>query len=509
MKPSNELFLLVKSMSKSEKRFFKMFSAIQSGEKNYLKVFDFIEKQTEYDEEELKDHFADETFIKHLPSEKNHLYKTILKSLRSYFAEQSVASILKQEIRNIEILYNKALYKECRKFLKRAKRIAADYEKFYYWYELIAWERKLIEEAYEFGDFDADLNQLIEEEIEVIAKLRNLAEYQVLYSKINYIFRSGVFTKNSDERAAVDAIANNHLIKGKNTAISTRASSICYYIKGLCAATNRDYQDSYVFFNRTKEILDKNPKIKSDTGKRYLLTLFHLVKCYIDDRNFEMVQHILDEIQQLPSEKGFDSTDMRLRIFGIHMNEQLNLFNMTGDFTKAKLFIDSSAEEGSLYMDKISKEQELKLWFNSAYAFFGFGDYKQALRKINDILNDKETQLRQDLFGFARLLNLLIHFELENYEFLEYEVKSTKRFFAKIKRDYKIESFIVSYILKLAKCPHETDRAEVYQLMKSDLKELLTDNSERVVLEYFDLPAWVESKINGVSFADAVRFGTN
>ena len=81
MKPSTELFKLIKSLTKSEKRFFKLSSSLQSGDKNYLKIFDHIEKQDEYDEDAIKEVFAKETFIKHLPSEKNHLYKLILKSL--------------------------------------------------------------------------------------------------------------------------------------------------------------------------------------------------------------------------------------------------------------------------------------------------------------------------------------------------------------------------------------------------------------------------------------------
>ena len=132
MKPSKELFKLVKSLSKSEKRFFKLSSSLQSGEKNYLKIFDYIDAQDDYNESALKDYFDNEVFIKHLPSEKNHLYKLILKSLRSYYSEQSVSSTLKQEIKNVEILYNKALYKECEKFVKRAKATAQKYEKFYY-----------------------------------------------------------------------------------------------------------------------------------------------------------------------------------------------------------------------------------------------------------------------------------------------------------------------------------------------------------------------------------------
>merc|ERR1711974_480393 len=90
---------LIKSLTKSEKRFFKLSSSLQSGEKNYLKIFDAIEEQSEYNEEDIKEQFKNERFIKHFPSEKNHLYKLILKSLRSYHSDTSSSSILKQEIK--------------------------------------------------------------------------------------------------------------------------------------------------------------------------------------------------------------------------------------------------------------------------------------------------------------------------------------------------------------------------------------------------------------------------
>ena len=282
MKPSNELFHLVKSLTKSEKRFFKLSSSIQSGEKNYFKLFDFIDRQSTYDEKKLKDYFKKERFINHLPSEKNHLYKLILKSLRQFYGEQTASSILKQEIKNIEILYNKALHKEANKFLKRAKKLSQEHEEFYFAIELISWEKVLTEESYESGDFDVDLNNIIKEETEIINKLRNLAEYHILYSRINALFRSDGFTKNEEERRMVNDIENQPLIKGKNTALSKRAASICYYIQGLCAATNRDFELSYTKFNRVRKILDENPKIKVDLGQRYVLTLFHLMQSYVN-----------------------------------------------------------------------------------------------------------------------------------------------------------------------------------------------------------------------------------
>jgi tetratricopeptide (TPR) repeat protein len=504
MKPSTELFKLIKSLSKSEKRFFKLSSSLQSGEKNYLKIFDAIEKQDEYDEEALKKAFKKERFINHLPSEKNHLYKLILKSLRSFHGEQSVSSLLKQELKNVEILYNKALYKECEKFVSRAKELAAENEKFYYWYELIAWQKKLLEEAYEEGEFSSNLDDLVQEEEKVIAKLRNLAEYQVVYSKINLIFRSGGFTRNKKEKEIVDSIADYHLIKGKNTAISTRATSMCYYIKGLCAATVRNYADSFQFFNRTREILDANPKIKEDSAQRYVMTLFHLLRCYIENRDFEEAETLIQDIRSLTDKKGFNTIDISVRIFSSSNNLELYLLQQKGDFRKAVLLLKDIDEQRLSFDDKISKEQDVLFLYNKAYCFFGIGEFKKALSFLNEILNDNEQNLRQDIYSFSRILNLIIHYELENYDFLEYVIKSTNRYLSKHERDYQFEDVLLKYLRKLSKGSSPIHALEIMEQLYVEINNLMKIHDERVLLEYFNMPAYLYCKINKISFEDAV-----
>jgi hypothetical protein len=505
MKPSTELFKLVKSLTKSEKRFFKLSSSLQAGDKNYLKIFDYIDKQSVYDEEELKAAFSHETFIKHLPSEKNHLYKLILKSLRSFYSEQSVISLLKQEMKNIEILYNKALYKECDKFVTRAKEIAKDYEKFYYWYELISWEKKLLEEAYESGEFSTDLDKLVEEEELVIAKLRNLAEYQIIYSKINLVFRSGGFTRNQSERQVVEGIADYHLIKGKNTALSTRAASMCYYIKGLCAATNRNFGDSFEFFNKTREILDNNPKIKDDSSQRYVMTLSHLLRCYIDSKDFENAKSLVEDIRSLETKREFNSMDIQVRLFTSTCAQELTLLHTMGEFQKSVDLIPKIEELQAHFGEKINKEQEITITYKKAYSFFGIGNYKKSLYYVNQVLNDNEQNLRQDIYSFLRLFNLVLHFELENYDFLEYVIKSTNRFLNKQERDFEAEAVCIKYIKKIAKSNSNTEKTAILHQLKREMTELMTNQNEDVLLQYFNITAWIDSKLEKTSLAEAVK----
>lgn len=504
MKPSTELFDLIKSLSKSEKRFFKLTSSLQSGDKNYLKIFDFIDKQLEYDEEELKDFYKDEKFINHLPSEKNHLYKLILKSLRGFHSDNSVSAILKEEIKNVELLYKKSLYKECRKFLIRAKNLAEEHEKFYYWFELISWEKLLIEEDYEQGNFTYDLDKLIKEELDVIAKLRNLAEYQMIYSRINYIFRRGGFVTKPEDVSAVDEIANHHLIKGKNTALSSRAASICYYIQGLCNATKRDYETALEKFNKTKFILDNNPKIKNSLAKRYVRTLHNLILANISLKNYNKADQLIKDLEALQDAKGFGSYDVKVKIFSCVYNSRIMVSYRKGSFQSTLTIVDEMIDGLNHYGDKLPKEQVILFSYHIAYVYFGAGLYRDALKWVNSILNDNEQRLRQDIYSYARIFNLVLHYELGNYDLLEYLMKSTTRRIKKSSHSEEVELSIIRLLKKVIRLGAKA-RVEAFEEYSAELNSLLLKEDQQVILDYFNVTAWTESKVHNISFEEAVR----
>ena len=105
MKPSNQLFDLIKSLTPDEEFHFNNSSSIQQGEKNYIKLYNFLKNQDEYDEDAVKQHFKNEVFIQHLASEKNQLLHHILKSLRNHRQETSASAKIDEEIKNIHEKY--------------------------------------------------------------------------------------------------------------------------------------------------------------------------------------------------------------------------------------------------------------------------------------------------------------------------------------------------------------------------------------------------------------------
>ncbi|MFT4660050.1 MAG: tetratricopeptide (TPR) repeat protein [Patiriisocius sp.] len=506
MKPSNDLFDLIKSLTKSEKRFFKLSSSLQSGKKNYLKIFDVIDKQDTYDEEGIKRTFKNKRFVQHFPSEKNHLYKLILKSLRAYRADNTINSILQQEIKNIEILYHKALYKEANKFLQRAKKKANEHEKFYYLYELMLWEKILLEEEYEEGEFTKDIDSLIVNERNVINKLRNLAAYHILYSKINYIFRSGGYVRNLVDKKIVAEISNHPLISDKNTALSKRATTICYYIKGYCALANQDLDLCIENFRKVKKVFDDNPLIKNDLTKRYINTVASILSSQIELGNYSQAQNMIKEMNALPdSSRSFSNYDSRVRIFTSSYLNELTLNSRKGDFEESVKLAPEIIEQLEKYENKINKEQEVLFHYKIAYAYFCYGDYNVALFWINKVLNDNEPSLRQDVYGYSRIFNLLIHFELGNFELLEYIIKSTHRYLNKRQLAYKIEELMIKSLKSLSKNKSKDEYNNILQELSDEIDKLKDDEYEMAALKFFDFDAWVHSKLNGCTISESIK----
>ena len=67
-----------------------------------------------------------------------------------------------------------------------------------------------------------------------------------------------------------------------------------------------------------------------------------------------------------------------------------------------------------------------------------------------------------------------------------------------------MESVIVKHLRKLVKITLDGERKEAYLTMKSELEVLFENPVERVLLDYFDVLSWLEAKIQGVTFTEAV-----
>src|SRR5690554_4977163 len=229
------------------------------------------------------------------------------------------------------------------------------------------------------------------------------------------------------------------------------------------------------------------------------------MQSYLNKKNFKMAQQTIEEIKALKGKKGFNSIYMTLKINNILLTHQMNLYNLQGKFDKSLAVFEDGYEKNKDLIERSSKEAQIKFYFNASYTLFMASDYKNALYFINIILNDNEQQLRQDIYSFARILNLLLHFELTNYDYLEYSSNSAIRYLNKTKRDHQIEKVFIRQIKKIAKTATQLETIPIYKETLKQINTLLEDENERVILDYIDVKSWLESKITGELFTDLVK----
>jgi len=139
--PSTHLFDLITSLTKSEKRYFKLYIQRKISDTNtkYMVLFDAIAKQKKYDEASIIK-LRPSLNPKQIPNLKVELYGHILESLRIYHSESSINLKLKSYLEKAEILHMKGLYSQTINILNKAKKTAQKFENYTALVEILRWD---------------------------------------------------------------------------------------------------------------------------------------------------------------------------------------------------------------------------------------------------------------------------------------------------------------------------------------------------------------------------------
>jgi hypothetical protein len=132
IKNSEHLFFLIKSLSKAEKRSFKLFvqQHARDGKNNYTLLFDAIDRMDKYDHKVLVKSMEGKMLTKNISTIKVQLNELILRSLRQNTSALKIRAKLMQQMDYLEILFEKGLYSQCKKSLEKAKKMARDNENY-------------------------------------------------------------------------------------------------------------------------------------------------------------------------------------------------------------------------------------------------------------------------------------------------------------------------------------------------------------------------------------------
>jgi tetratricopeptide (TPR) repeat protein len=162
--------------------------------------------------------------------------------------------------------------------------------------------------------------------------------------------------------------------------------------------------------------------------------------------------------------------------------------------------IEQQLKEFNIYLDH---HRVLVFYYKIASLYFGAGDYDTAIDYLNKIINWK-VDLRNDLQCYARLLHLISHYELGNFQLLEYLIKSVYRFMAKMQNLSLVEEEIFKFLKKSFYLSARKLQPEFEKLLNT-IKQLEKSQFETRAFAYLDVVSWLESKVYNKPVYEIIR----
>lgn len=498
------LFQLIKSLGKAEKRNFKLFARRLSttADLKTVQLFDAIDKMDEYNEAVLLKRSKHIT-KQQLSNTKASLYKQVLASLRSMRDDDNLDIQLHELMDYARILYNKGLYLQSLQVLEKLKEQAKAHHQITYCLQAVIFE-KHIESLHITRSMENRAERLAKELdilsqcLAMVNKLSNLSLQ--LYS---WYIRLG-HARNSHDRTAIKAFFESNLPSPPQqyTTFYERL-----YLHQSYAWYSFIVQDFLAFYRNTQkwvDLFEAEPGMKKVETMHYIKGIHNLLTAHFMLRNVDRFNTTLQQFEQFTlSKDNMVNENCYIQSFVYLHTAKINKHFIEGTFTEGLALIphiEDKLEEYHLHLDR---HRVLVFYYKIACLYFGSGNNKQAIDYLNKIIHWK-MDLRTDIQCYSRLLHLIAHYELGNYDLTDYLVKSVYRFMNSMDNLSVVEEEILGFLRR----SFHLQRAQLQTAFKQLLDNLLQHRAnpyESRAYMYLDIISWLESKITNVPVQNIIR----
>ncbi len=504
----DQLYSLIKSLTKAEKRNFKLYvNRFQSSSesKKYIQLFDVLDKLTEYDEKQISEKLKGLRIKKsHLANLKRHLYKQILISLRLIYIQKNIDIEIREQLDFARILYGKGMYMQALKILDRIKQIAIEHQQDILHLEILEFEKHIeARHITRSRRVKGKMEKLLEES----AKRSQITLSASLLFNFNievhgYYIEHG-HARNDKEALRTTAFYNEHFpaeARRENLTFFERVNlfqaRMWYAYILLDFAACREHAQAWVnLFVQFPQMKEKDPDL-------YMRGLYYLLVFLYFSRDLETYIKYLQEFESFVTEIHERLNTNSETIAFVYLSlSRLNLYLMSGDYTSGENVIQETLRAIPKYKQYSDIHRILLFYYKFAYFYFASGKFDKALEYLNEVIMLKHGYLREDLHHNARLLQLICHYELGNYDLLSYLAPSVQRAFGQAKDVSQVQKMTLIFIKKLITVS-PSEQKNAFAKCKEELAKYADSPYERKALLYLDVPSWVESHLQNRTLKD-------
>lgn len=502
---TDPLFQLIKSLTKAEKRYFKLYTTKQKASENakFIKLFDIIDKQKDYNESKI---LEKEESIKgqQLSNLKAHLYRHILKSLRSFNSNEDIDLQIRELLDHSTILYNKCLYDQCVKMLEKAKQTAEKYDKNLLLLEITEFEKRLVTKFIR-TNIEDKVSQLIKASDQINEKINNINTFSNLTIKLYSFYLKIGFLRNHKDFELVNSFLYSTLPVFQEDQLSFDEKMYLYNSFAGYYFFIQDFDRGYEYAKKWLSLFENSPELIIPKIEMYIRAINNLLVSQSKLHKYDEFKTTINKLLAIQNNTELKLTEnIRLLLFKYTSTHRINRYFMLGEFTEGSEIIPEIAKSLEEFENLLDTHYIIIFYYKFACMYFGDSNYHQVVFWLNKIINMKDVDLRSDIHSFARILNLISHYELGNLDLVDYYIRSTYRFLIKKNDLHLFQKIIMKFIRKLSSITRD-QLIDAFKELREQLIPLNDKFYERRPFIYFDIISYLESKINNRDIQEIIK----
>jgi hypothetical protein len=499
MQTTDTLFRLIKSLSKNEKGYFKKLFIVGDKTPNFILLFDAIDKQEEYNEDEIVKKFRKEKFVKQLSVTKHYLFEQILKALRSYNSQFITNALINDTIENSQLLFSRGLYPNSFSELVKAETLAEKFDLPLKLLEIKARERALHLEI-AAKDWTTQIGENLKQTRKILDDYGRYLELFDMYYRLMYFWRHERTIRTEEQRTEFEKMMLHPLLQSEPQDAGFYTKQLYLTIHMIYNFISNNDEQSFQLMSQILKMWDDNPAMKTEEPVKYLSAVNNYFNTCYKLTRFNLIRDYLKTFDNSFVERNEALQAIHFETFSTY---KLVLLYAENKFDESAELLIQMREGIKKYEGRINKVRVMLMKFNSMILYWIQNQFSEAIDMANEIFDEKDVDLRADVQAATRIVYLILHFELNNAQMLDYAIRSSKRYLQTREKYYELEKIFFRHFLQLNHSSDKHERMRTYKALHEELTELFSKNDlEKNFLQTFNVFNWLDAKIEGITLKE-------
>jgi hypothetical protein len=426
MSTSSELYNLIHSLSKAEKRRLRLYAAASDSPPTFMRLFDILAKQPTYNEQAMRLAMQKYSRSNQIHVLKNYLYEVILNSLDDACVEHSPGTQIRNLLNRGEILFHKGLLKQAWKLASKAQVIAERHELFAELLSVIEIKRGIVFPLYG-AKAETEAKVLVALKDRTLQQVNNVSAYADLLERTIALLKDARTKRNAGLVKKILAVRDSELASNENHAIS-KTARIDYLMTHVnLDFYHRRYSDAVGHLCSIRDLIYGDAALIESRAITLVVTLSNLLYVSSLIHDWKEFQHTIEFLEDMTKRAELMvNTRLSAELEVARLNAKVAQLMSQGSYSECLALESDVVLTESRLMRITGSDAFLTIWLSYIVVCFRCAEYTRCLKWIRHVEEHFKGH-KPDVLVTIRLIELMTHYQIGELTYLPFAVRSVER----------------------------------------------------------------------------------